>query len=205
MDPVDRLILELGRLPGVGQRSAARLAFHLLKEAQDSKHANLAPLAGDLANALLDMQTKVGLCPVCQNVSVGDLCSICANPRRDARSLCVVEGLADLRAVEACNGFGGYYHVLHGVLSPLDGIGPDDLRLPQLLRRVCDGDFSEVIIATNATVEGDATALYLGRLLEPCGVTLTRLASGVPMGGELEYLDQATLGRALAERRDLVS
>ena len=202
MDPIERLILEFGRLPGVGARSAARLAFYLLKEGRDSKRVGKAPLACDLSRALTDVVDQVRLCSDCQNLCAAERCTVCIDARREQRVLCVVEGVADLRAIESCGIYRGLYHVLHGSLAPLDGVGPDDLKLEDLKHRVDVGDFQEVILATNADVEGDATALYIARLLEGCKVQTTRLASGVPMGGELEYLDQATLGRARSERRD---
>jgi recombination protein RecR len=195
-DPIQRLILELGRLPGIGERTAARLAFHIVAASQRGPS-----LATDLASALTDVATRVRLCARCRNFSASELCGICADTRREATILCVVEGVADLRAVEASGAFRGVYFVLHGALAPLDGVGPDDLELDRLVERVAREATSEVILATNADVEGDATALYIAQLLRPARLRLTRLASGVPMGGELEYLDQATVGRALADRR----
>jgi recombination protein RecR len=198
-DPIQRLILELGRLPGIGERSAARLAFYILK----ASRGDGAPLARDLADALNRVADEVRLCDRCQNFSAAVECPICADARRDPATLCVVEGVADLRAIEHSGAFRGRYHVLHGALAPLDGIGPDDLKLGRVAERVAAEGIEEVILATNTDVEGDATALYLGRLLQPCGVRVTRLASGVPMGGELEFLDGATVGRALTDRRDV--
>lgn len=204
-DPVEKLILELGRLPGIGERTAARLAFFLLKQARDSARFDLPPLANDLAGALVDVVQKVGLCSACQNLCTGEICSICNDARRDATLLCVVEGVADLRAIEGCGVFRGHYHVLHGSLAPLDGVGPQELKLADIHARVTRGGYREVILATNANVEGDATALYIARLLRPLEVSVSRLASGVPLGGELEYLDQATLGRALSARQHFES
>lgn len=200
-DPIQRLILELSRLPGVGERSAARLAFYIIRISRKDRKTGQS-LAHDLARALVEVADQVGLCEVCGNLSTGPRCSVCTDPRRDPTLLCVVEGVEDLRAVETCGGYRGLYHVLHGSLAPLDGVGPDDLHLGELQRRVADGGFTEIILATNADVEGDATALYVARLLKPQGVRVTRLASGIPLGGELEYVDQATLGRALAQRRE---
>jgi recombination protein RecR len=201
-EPLERLILELGRLPGIGERSAARLAFYLLKQARETGLER--SLAFDLSRVLVDVVQEVGLCAQCFNLSTTDSCALCRDSRRDAGVLCVVETVADLRALEATGVYRGMYHVLHGALAPLDGIGPEDLKLHLLEERVEAEGFREVIVGTNADVEGDATAFYLSRLLQPKGVKISRLASGIPMGGELEYLDQATLGRAMMERRDFV-
>jgi recombination protein RecR len=198
--PVERLILELGRLPGIGERSAARLAFYLLKQARDSGVE--ASLAFDLSKALVEVVEQVGLCSDCFNLSSTEKCPICTDTRRDDALLCVVETVADLRAIESTGSFRGLFHVLHGVLAPLDGVGPEDLKLDALVERVATGGFEEVILGMNADVEGDATALYLARILGSTRARVSRLASGIPMGGELEYLDHATLGRALLERRE---
>lgn len=198
-EPITRLILELGRLPGVGGRTAARLAYYIIKASCPKCQQRGPSLANDLAQALLDVEAQVGLCRMCHNLCAGDLCRVCEDPRRDPSLICVVEGVADLRAIES-SGHRGLYHVLHGALAPLDGVGPDDLKLKSLLPRL--RGVQEVILATNANVEGDATALYVAHLLRPLDVRVTRLAAGIPLGGELEYLDQGTLGRALAERRD---
>lgn len=198
-DPIQRLILELARLPGVGERSAARLAYYIIKVSQGEGSLNLAQ---DLSEALRDAVQAVRLCPECQNLTALDLCSICADSKRDGSTLCVVENVSDLRALEASGAFRGRYHVLHGSLAPLEGVGPDDLKIAELVRRVERGGVNEIILGTSADVEGDATALYLAKRLRPFGVKLTRLASGIPLGGELEFIDQGTLGRALAERRD---
>ncbi len=203
IDPIERLVLELGRLPGIGERSAARLAFYILRASLDSRSQGRESLAEDLAVALRDVVEKVGLCQSCANFSSADLCGICRNPKRDPTILCVVEGVADLRALERSGAFSGHYHVLHGVLAPLDGIGPEQLNLHEFSERIKSGGYREVILATNADVEGDTTALYVGRLLESLDVSVTRLASGVPLGGELEYIDRATLARALSDRRGL--
>ena len=201
-EPIQRLILELGRLPGVGERSAARLAYYIIKSSCPRQSEAAPTLARDLADALLNVEANVGLCNLCQNLCAGERCRICADTRRDPSVLCVVEGVADLRAIEHSTAHRGLYHVLHGALAPLDGIGPNELKLGELLARLRDGVCQEVILATNANVEGDATALYLARLIKPLGIRVTRLASGIPLGGELEYLDQGTLGRAVAERRE---
>ena len=198
-DPIQRLILELGRLPGVGERSATRLAFHIIRE---SHGRGGAALATDLAAALTEVAQKVGLCEACYNLSATTRCRVCDDPQRDHSMLCVVESVQDLRALESTSAFRGTYHVLHGALAPLDGIGPDDLKMGELVARLQEETIAEVVLATNADVEGDATALYLARLLKPLGVKVTRLASGIPLGGELEFVDSATLSRALSERRE---
>ncbi len=197
VDPVERLILELKRLPGLGERSATRLAFHIIHQ---SRQDGRASLAHDLAAALTAAAEKVGLCPECHNLSSSGRCALCQDARRDTTLLCVVESVQDLRAVESTGAYRGLYHVLHGALAPLDGVGPAELKLAGLSERVRRG-VSEVILATNADVDGDATALYLAQLLAPLSVRVTRLAAGIPLGGELEYIDRATLGRALSERR----
>lgn len=198
-DPIQRLVLELARLPGIGERSAARLAFYIIKKS----HGGGPSMALDLAGALSQVADEIRLCEQCQNFCTAARCRFCSDSRRDLATLCVVEAVSDLRAIEESGAFRGRYHVLHGALAPLDGVGPTELRLDTIPERVSSEGFREVIIATNADVEGDSTALYLAKLLRPSGVRVTRLASGVPMGGELEYLDQATVGRALAERRDV--
>jgi recombination protein RecR len=191
-----RLVKELARLPGIGEKTASRLAFNLLNRPRDEVLA--------LAEALLEMKERVGLCAECFGLSDAVTCPICADPARARDLVCVVEGPADLMAIERARSFGGVYHVLHGAIAPLDGIGPDDLKIDQLLTRLRNGNaVSEVIIATNATVEGEATALYLAKLLKPLGVKATRLARGLPAGGDLEYSDAATLSSALNGRREL--
>ena len=193
--PVNRLITELSRLPGIGQRTAQRLAFHILRAPPE--------LAAELGQALEEVKTRVRLCARCFALTEDELCAFCTDPRREDRTLCVVEGIADLLAVERTREFKGRYHVLHGVLSPLEGVGPEQLRIQELLVRLEDGKVEEVIVATNPDVEGEATALYLMRLLKPMGIRVTRLAQGLPMGGDLEFADQATLARALSGRREL--
>ncbi len=202
-DPIARLVGELGRLPGVGERSAARLAYYIIKASCPQPVDGTPTLAGDLAAALSDVGAHVGLCSRCQNLCTGPHCALCLDDRRDARLLCVVEGVADLRAIEASGAYRGLYHVLHGALAPLDGIGPAELKLPLLLERLRDGSVEEVIVATSSDVEGDATALYLASLIRPLQLRLSRPAAGIPLGGELEYLDHGTLGRALSERQPL--
>ncbi len=201
-DHVQRLIQELARLPGVGERSAARLAFYIIKSSHKTSGGGHS-LARDLAAALVHVADHVGLCELCGNLAEAARCSVCEDRARQPSLLCVVEGVEDLRAVEQCGAYRGLYHVLHGALAPLDGIGPDELRLPALAERVRAGGFAEVILATNSDVDGDVTALYITKLLKPTGVRVTRLASGIPLGGELEYIDRATLNRAIAERRDV--
>lgn len=202
-DPIQRLVLELARLPGIGERTASRLAFFLLRDAHDRGARMSTSLARDLAEALTIAVESVGLCESCRNLCQGALCSVCRNPERDPTTVCVVEGVLDLRAIEATGVYRGLYHVLHGALAPLDGVGPEELGLDALVERVRGSHLREVIVATSTNVEGDATALYVTELLKPMGVVTSRLASGVPMGGEIEFLDQATLGRALTERRQL--
>jgi recombination protein RecR len=193
--PVQDLIDELGRLPGVGPKSAQRIAFHLLKvEPADAER---------LARAIHEVKAKVHFCKVCFNVAEGELCRICRDPRRDPSLVCVVEEPRDLVAVERTQEFKGRYHVLGGAISPIEGIGPDDLRIRELLRRLESEGVREVILATNPNIEGEATAMYLARLLTPLGVRVTRIASGLPVGGDLEYADEITLGRAFAGRRDM--
>jgi recombination protein RecR len=194
-DPIARLVKELARLPGIGEKTAQRLAFHILKAG--------AGYAGDLAAAITGAVRDVRLCSSCQTLTDKDPCSICADPRRDTRLICVVEGVPDLVAVERTHEYKGRYHVLHGALSPLDGIGPSDLKIRELLLRLEQAPVDEIVVATNPDVEGEATALYLAKLLKPLGVKVTRIAQGVPMGGDLEYADQVTLARALSGRREL--
>ncbi|HEV8650463.1 MAG TPA: recombination mediator RecR [Actinomycetes bacterium] len=193
--PVQDLIDELGRLPGVGPKSAQRIAFHLLKvEPADAER---------LARAIHEVKAKVHFCRVCFNVAAGDLCRICRDTRRDPTLVCVVEEPRDLVAIERTQEFRGRYHVLGGAISPIEGVGPDDLRIRELLGRVEPDAIREVILATNPNVEGEATAMYLARLLTPLGIRVTRIASGLPVGGDLEYADEVTLGRAFAGRREM--
>ena len=190
---VQDLIDELGRLPGVGPKSAQRIAFHLLQaDSVDVKR---------LVSALVEVKDKVRFCSICGNVAEAEQCRICLDPRRDLTYICVVEEPKDVVAVERTREFRGRYHVLGGAISPIEGIGPDDLRIKELLTRLADGAVSEVIIATDPNLEGEATATYLARLLRPIGLKVTRLASGLPVGGDLEYADEVTLGRAFEGRR----
>ena len=192
--PLAQLIAELERLPGVGPKSAQRLAFHVLRAPNDDIRR--------LSEALVRAKEALRLCDICQNVSEHDRCEICADPRRDGTTICVVSEARDIAAIERLNEFRGTFHVLHGLLSPMDGIGPDQLKIKELLARLSKG-VEEVILATNPTTEGDATALYLARLIKPLEVKVTRLAHGMPVGGELDYADSATLLSALEYRRYL--
>ena len=192
---VQDLIDELGRLPGVGPKSAQRIAFHLLAaDAADVRR---------LAEVLTEVKSRVRFCEVCGNVSQEQLCRVCRDPRRDPAVICVVEESKDVVAIERTREFRGRYHVLGGAISPMEGVGPDDLRVRELLGRLSSGEVTETIIATDPNLEGEATATYLARLLRPMGLRVTRLASGLPVGGDLEYADEVTLGRAFAGRRSL--
>ena len=192
---VARLIEALQRLPGIGPKTAQRLAFHLLKQPAAAVH--------DLADALVDVKARVVHCSRCFNVTDADPCSLCADPGRDDGLLCVVEEPNDLLAMERTGEYRGRYHVLLGALSPLDGIGPDELKVRELLRRLEADQVREVILATNPNVEGDATAIYLAKLLRPLGMRVTRIARGLPVGGDLEYADEVTLARALEGRKEM--
>ena len=194
-DPIARLTVLLAKLPGVGEKTAQRLAFHVLKAP--------AEYARDLAEALLALRQEVRLCSTCCNLTAQDPCPICRDPQRDGRMICVVESVPDLLAVERTREFRGRYHVLGGAISPIDGVGPDDLRIRELMTRLADGAVTELILATDPNLEGEATALYITRLVKPLGVRVTRIAQGVPMGGDLEYADQVTLARALQGRREI--
>ncbi|TXN32476.1 recombination mediator RecR [Lacisediminihabitans profunda] len=190
---VQELIDELGRLPGIGPKSAQRIAFHILQtETFDVTH---------LAEVLMTVKEKVRFCDVCGNVTEQELCNICRDPRRSAATICVVEEAKDVVAIERTREFKGLYQVLGGAISPIDGIGPDDLRIRQLMQRLADGTVTEVIIATDPNLEGEATATYLSRMLMHLDLRVTRLASGLPVGGDLEYADEVTLGRAFEGRR----
>ncbi len=190
-----RLIQELARLPGIGEKTASRLAFHILRAERDYAQA--------LADALLAVKDETRLCSVCFALTESDPCPLCLDPRRGAEIICVVEEPADLLAIERVREFRGRYHVLHGTLAPLDGIGPDDLKIQPLLVRLRDTPVREVIVATNPTAEGEATALYLAKLLKPLGVKVTRIAHGLPVGADIEYADVMTVGRALEGRREM--
>jgi recombination protein RecR len=189
------LIDELGRLPGVGPKSAQRMAFHLLKVAPED--------AQRWADAIIAVKERTSLCTQCFNVAEGGLCTICTDTRRDGTLLCVVEDPRDIVAVEKTQEFRGRYHVLHGALNPIEGVGPEQIRVRELLTRLGDEEIREVILCTNPNLEGEATAMYLARLLKPLGLSVTRIASGLPVGGDLEYADELTLGRALEGRREV--
>lgn len=190
-----RLVAELSKFPGIGRKTAARLAFYLLRCPDDEARA--------LSDAILELKTKIRFCSVCHHITEDDPCSLCTDPARDDRVICVIEEPQDLESIERSRSYRGRYHVLHGALSPLDGIGPEQLHVGDLLERLQGGEVEEVIVATNFTVEGEATALYLGRLIQPLGIRVTRPAHGIPMGSDLEYVDEATVGRAVQGRQDL--
>jgi recombination protein RecR len=193
--PIARLVQQLGKLPGIGEKTAARLAFHILRASAED--------AAGLAAAIVEVRQKIRFCSICCDLTEADPCAICRDQRRDGALVCVVAQPQDVVAIERGGGYRGRYHVLHGLLSPLDGVGPDDLRILELLRRCGDGVVREAILATSPSVEGEATAVYLAKLLRPLGVRVTRIATGVPMGGELEYADQVTLARAIEGRREM--
>ena len=193
--PVQDLVEELTRLPGIGPKTAQRLAFHILKV----DHAD----ARRLATAIVGVKEKTRFCARCFNISTDELCEYCSSDRRDPALVCVVEEARDIVAVEKTGEFRGRYHVLGGAISPIDGVGPDDLRIAELIARIPSEGIEEIIVATNPNVEGEATGMYLARLITPLGVKVTRIASGLPVGGDLEYADEVTLGRALEGRREL--
>ena len=192
---LQRLLDELGRLPSIGPKTAQRIAFHLLSTEKEE--------ARRLAQAIIDVTEQVHFCPVCFNYATGDTCSICADETRDRSTICVVAEPRDVTAIERAGVYKGLYHVLGGVISPMDKIGPEQLHVRELLGRLASGEVQEVILATNPDVEGETTATYLSRIMRPLGVTTTRLASGLPVGGDLEYADEVTLGRAIEARREL--
>ncbi|HTS24527.1 MAG TPA: recombination mediator RecR [Bryobacteraceae bacterium] len=194
-EPLARLINEFKRLPGIGQKSAQRLAFHVLRASRDD--------AEHLAQALLDVKDKLGLCKVCNNISDGELCLFCRDPNRDPKVVCVVEEPHGILGIETTRQFEGRYHVLHGALSPLRGVGPESLKIKSLVERIGQGEIEEVIVATNPTVEGEATAVYLARLLKPLGVRVSRIGMGVPVGSDLEFADEVTISKAMEGRREM--
>jgi len=194
-EPLARLINEFKRLPGIGQKSAQRIAFHVLRASrEDAEH---------LAQAVVDVKDKLGLCAVCNNISDGEMCQYCNDPRRDGSIVCVVEEPHNIVGIETTRTFAGRYHVLHGALSPLRGIGPESLKIKGLVERIGQGEIQEVIVATNPTVEGEATAVYLARLLKPLGVKVTRIAMGIPVGSDLEFADEVTMSKSLEGRREM--
>ena len=193
-EPVSRLIAELKELPGIGAKSAQRIAFHILRAGEEDAH--------HLARAIIDVKEKIVTCSVCNNVTDDDPCLYCVSPERNARLMCVVEEPPNVVAIERTHEFKGRYHVLMGSLSPLSGIGPEQLKVKGLLARLADGEVEEVILATNPNVEGEATAIYLSKLIKPLGVKVTRIAMGIPVGSELDYADEVTMGKALEGRRE---
>lgn len=192
---IERLVTELGKLPGIGEKTAQRLAFHLID-------APAEEIEG-LSNALLNVKDKIRLCPECFSITDGDRCDVCADPNRNRRVICVVQSTKDIFAIEKTREYNGLYHVLHGVISPLEGIGPQDIKAKELLLRIGENDIEEVIMATNPTPEGEATAMYLGNLISPLGVKVTRLAKGIPIGSDVEYIDEITLIKAFEGRNTI--
>jgi recombination protein RecR len=192
---VEDLIDKLAKLPGIGKKTAARLAFHILRAPLDDAQA--------LARSIMRVKERIGLCRVCFNIAEGDLCPICRSPQRDSTVLCVVEEPNDLIAIESTGTFRGTYHVLHGAIAPLDGVGPQELKIEELLERLKHEGVKEVILATNPTIEGDATALYLAKVIKPLHITVSRIAQGIPAGGDIEYVDTRTMSRSLEGRREI--
>lgn len=193
--PVARLIEEFSKLPGVGRKTAQRLAFHILNTREDD--------AIHLAEAIIQAKRKTKYCSVCSNITDVDPCNICTNPKRDKRVICVVEDPRDIAAMERIREYNGLYHVLHGAISPMEGIGPEDIKIKELLMRLQNNDVDEIIMATNPNIEGEATSMYISKLVKPIGIKVTRIAHGVPVGGDLEYADEVTLAKALEGRREL--
>lgn len=194
--PIEALIEKFEQLPGIGRKSAERIAFYIL----DSMSAEEA---GAMATGIVDAKTKIFACPICQNFTDKAPCEICSSPKRDRSVICVVENPKDVAAIEKTNEYHGLYHVLHGALSPMDGISPEDIKIKELLMRLSDGEVKEVIMATNPTVSGMATAVYISKLIHPMGVRVTRIAHGIPVGGDLEYADEITLIKAMEGRQDM--
>ncbi|MBF1052874.1 MAG: recombination protein RecR [Peptostreptococcus sp.] len=194
-EPIDRLINEFSKLPGIGRKTAQRLAFHVI-------NMDIKDVAG-LSKALVDVKNEIKYCSVCCNISDSEVCPICANSHRDPSTICVVEDPRDVAAMERTKDYSGRYHVLNGVISPMDGIGPDMLNIKELISRLGDGSVKEIIMATNPTIEGEATAMYISRLVKPMGIKVTRIAHGLPVGGDLEYADDVTISKALEGRREI--
>jgi recombination protein RecR len=194
-EPLARLIAEFKRLPGIGQKSAQRMAFHVMRSPRED--------AGRLTQAILDVKDKLGLCILCNNISDSETCQYCRDPNRDPKVICVVEEPHNIVGIESTRQFEGRYHVLHGALSPLRGIGPDSLKIKGLVERIGEGGIQEIIVATNPTVEGEATAVYLARLLKPLGVKVSRIAMGIPVGSDLEFADEVTISKAMEGRREM--
>lgn len=193
--PIAKLIEELSKLPGIGNKTAQRLAFHILNmSAEDVEQ---------LSSSIINAKRKIKYCKVCCNITDSEVCSICSNAKRDGSIICVVEDSKDVVAMEKTREYKGLYHVLNGAISPMEGIGPEEIRIKELLKRVADNDVKEVILATNPNIEGEATAMYISRLLKPAGIKVTRIAHGVPVGGDLEYADEVTLMKALEGRREI--
>lgn len=195
IEPIARLIGELSKLPGIGNKTAQRLAFYIINMPDEQ--------VGQLASAIAEVKSKIRYCSVCQNITDVNPCRICSNPQRDPSVICVVEDPRDVIAMEKTRDFHGLYHVLHGVISPMNGIGPDDIRIKELIARISGDTVKEVILATNLDVEGEATAVYISKLLKPMGIKVTRIAHGLPVGGDLEYADEVTLSKALEGRREM--
>lgn len=197
VDPIARLVQELSRLPGIGEKTATRLAFHILKQGKDRAKA--------LADALIEATERTRFCTRCMNMTDAELCQICGDGRRDPALICIVERVPDLRAIERSGEYRGVYHVLHGAIAPLEGVGPDDLKIKELLGRIGEQKppVQEIILATNPSVEGEATALYIQKIVSPLGLRVTRIASGMPIGGDFEYADPATISRAISGRREM--
>ena len=193
--PIAKLIEEFSKLPGIGKRSAERLAFHILKQPAENVER--------FSKALTEAKEKITFCPVCQSLTDSVPCSICSNPKRDTSVICVVENPKDILAMEKTKEFNGVYHVLHGVISPIDGIGPDDIKIKELLLRTKDNNVKEIIMATNPSIEGEATAMYISNLFKNFGIKVTRIAHGLPVGGELEYADEITITKALEGRQEI--
>lgn len=193
--PIARLIEEFEKLPGIGHKTAQRLAFHILNTPKEK--------AEKLANAIIDAKSKIKYCSTCGNLTDSDLCALCSSQKRDESLICVVEDPRDVVAMERIKEFKGLYHVLHGAISPMDGIGPEDIKIKELLERIKDAPIKEIIVATNPNIEGEATAMYISKLLKPLGIKITRIAHGIPVGGDLEYADEVTLSKALEGRREI--
>ncbi len=194
-EPIGRLINELSKLPGIGEKNATRLAFHIIRSPEI--------YATNLARAIADTKTTVRLCESCYSFATGSVCDICSDTERDASSICVVEEPLDQLAIERSREFRGKYHILHGVLSPIEGVGPDDLRIKELLERINNGSVRELIVATNPSVEGEATAMYIAKVTKPLGVEVSRIAHGIPVGGDIEYIDEITISKAIRNRKSM--
>jgi len=192
-EPISRLIEAFSKLPGIGEKNATRLAFHILRAPTE--------FAESLSKAITDTKRKVTLCPICFSFTSENICEICRDDKREKTAICVVEEPLDLIAIERSGEFDGRYHVLHGVISPIEGVGPEDLRIKELIERLKMDNVKEVIIATNPSVEGEATALYLAKIIKPLGIEVSRIAHGIPMGGDIEYIDEITLGKAMRDRK----